>query len=278
MRVLRFTCGLLFLAVGLQTTVAQAYMTHRYSFNNGTANDSLGGLNGTLVNGATVSGGNLVFNPLINDGLNSNIATGQYVFLPGNPVHSRNFTIETWVTYQGGNQWMRIVDFGNSVPNGNPPPEFIGQGFLMIAANPTYLLGQISLTDWGGAGDTDAVFGGSGLPIGSEHQVAYVHNLDAGVEQLFLDGQVISTSTASGDPSTTDYHNFYIGRSMFSWDPFFHGSIDELRTYDNALSPAQVQFDAQAGPNGALAVAPEPASIGMLGASTLGLLLRRRRA
>jgi hypothetical protein len=30
--------------------------------------------------------------------------------------------------------------------------------------------------------------------------------------------------------------NNYIGRSQFSWDPYFDGDIDELRIYNRALS------------------------------------------
>ena len=90
----------------------RADVTHRYSFNDGNANDSIGTANGTLMNGAKVSGGNLV---LANNGVNMNPATGQYVSLPANILHARNFAIESWFTWNGGNPWQRILDLGNSV-------------------------------------------------------------------------------------------------------------------------------------------------------------------
>src|SRR5947209_5502625 len=58
-----------------------AALTHRYSFNDGTADDSVGTANGELVNGAPVIAGQLVFNPNTNNGISTNIATGQYVNL-----------------------------------------------------------------------------------------------------------------------------------------------------------------------------------------------------
>jgi hypothetical protein len=38
---------------------AGAALTHEYSFNDGTADDSVGGVNGVLMGGASVSGGQL---------------------------------------------------------------------------------------------------------------------------------------------------------------------------------------------------------------------------
>src|SRR3954468_20187179 len=86
-------------------------LTHRYSFNDGTANDSVGTANGVLVNGAAVQGGSLVFDPAVNTGFNTSPATGQYVDLPNNIARTRAFTIEAWTTWRGGAAWQRVADF-----------------------------------------------------------------------------------------------------------------------------------------------------------------------
>lgn len=65
------------------------------------------------------------------------------------------------------------------------------------------------------------------------------------------------------DPATANYSNFYLGRSQFSADPFFNGTIDELRTYDMALTASQIQSEFVSGPN-VLAV-PEPSGLLLLG-------------
>ena len=49
------------LVVGMMTVPAGAALTHEYSFTTD-ASDSIGGANGTLVNTATVSGGQLQLN------------------------------------------------------------------------------------------------------------------------------------------------------------------------------------------------------------------------
>jgi hypothetical protein len=102
---------LAFLLFAMVSVSVQASLTHKYNFNDGTANDYVGGANGVLMNGATVSGGKLV---LANNGTNANPATGQYVSLPANILKTLNFTVECWFTWNGGKPWQRILDLGNS--------------------------------------------------------------------------------------------------------------------------------------------------------------------
>jgi hypothetical protein len=236
----------------------KADITHRYSFNDGTANDSIGSANGVLVNGASVSGGKLV---LANDGVQTNASIGQYVSLPVNILHTRNFTLETWFTYGGGHPWQRIIDLGNSVPD--PTYGMIGQGFLILTFNGMQTLGQFSLNSWGGY-PTDFVFGPP-MPVGGQHFLAYVYYLDTQQEMLYLDGKFASTGPASIDPSTASFTNFWLGRSQFSQDPLYNGSLDELRTYDRALTGAEILAAYNAGPN--VLVVPQPAT---LAAQTVG--------
>jgi arabinan endo-1,5-alpha-L-arabinosidase len=245
------------------TPASRADITHRYNFNDGTANDSIGGANGTLVNGASVNGGELV---LANNGYNGNPATGQYVALPANILLARDFTLETWFTFNGGNPWQRLLDLGNSYGG-------IGQGFIILTLNGAHMpLGQISINSWGDPADTDYVVGNTFFPVGGDHCLVYVHNTDAHLEQLYLNGVNIGTVYADVDPSTANYANFWIGRSQFLADPFYNGSIDELRTYNNALTPGQVVASFQAGPN---VLVPEPAPFSIL-AVAFSFLLRRK--
>lgn len=220
------------------TVSAQASLTHKYNFNDGTANDYVGGANGRLVNGATVSGGKLV---LANNGTNANPATGQYVSLPANILKTLNFTVECWFTWNGGKPWQRILDLGNS-------DGVNGQNFIILTMNSGfYPLGQITLN-----GTYDSVAGNASnifFPQGGKHDLAYVFNWDTSQQQLYLDGSLIASGRTYKNPSTASYTNFWIGRSQFRADPFFAGSIDELRTYDNALTGTQIQADWTAGPD-----------------------------
>lgn len=250
---------------------ARADMSHRYSFNDGTANDSVGGANGTFANGASVSGGRLV---LANSGGIISPATGQYVSLPANILNTPDFTLEAWFTFNGGLPWQRILDLGNSVPD--PTYGMIGQGFIILTENAGGRpIGQISINSWGNPSDTDYVFGNTAFPVGGEHCLAYIHNTDAAWEQLYLDGVLIGTAPAHVDPATANYSNFWIGRSQFSQDPFYNGSVDELRTYNNALGADQILADYRAGPD---VVVPEPRGLVLLTVGGLYLLVHRMRS
>jgi hypothetical protein len=66
--------------------------------------------------------------------------------------------------------------------------------------------------------------------------------------------------------------NDWLGRSQWSPDPFFHGTINEIRIYDAALSPAQVAGNFARGPD----VVPEPAGLCACVLAGAYALLRRR--
>jgi hypothetical protein len=228
---------LAFLLFAMVAVSVQANLTHRYSFNDGTANDYVGGANGVLVNGATVSGGRLV---LVNDGTNANPATGRYLSLSTNILKTRNFTVECWFTWNGGNPWQRILDFGNR--NG-----LYGVNFIILTMDLQYHpLGELAI---GSGSGYDYIAGDIPFPQGGEHHLAYVVNLDAALQELYLDGLLIASGTTYRNPSTATLTNFWIGRSQFRADPFFAGTIDELRTYDNALTDMQILVDWAAGPD-----------------------------
>src|SRR5438477_9080348 len=86
------------------TFAVHADLKHRYSFNeaSGTvAKDSVGGADGTLLGGASLSGGKVTLDG--NDG---------YVDLPNGIISKlTDATFEAWVTFSGeGGAWQRVFD------------------------------------------------------------------------------------------------------------------------------------------------------------------------
>ncbi len=263
------------LASGLLLQMAHASqinLTHRYSFNDGTASDSAGSFNGTLVNGAMVSGGNLV---LANDGISTESATGQYVSLPGNILRTSNFTLETWFTFNGGNPWQRLIDLGNSIPDETRGT--VGDGFIIITLNGlNNPLGQTSINSWGNPTATDFVYGTNSMPIGGEHVLTYIHSTDTQIEELYLDGVMIGSMAATNaNPADAVYTNFYLGRSQFAQDPYYNGSFDEIRTYDGAMTSAQVLESYTTGPD--IVAVPEPGSACLVAVGGYLLVQFRRK-
>ncbi len=246
--------------VHLLSGLASAELTHRYDFNDGTANDSVAGAHGELVNEPKIEDGQLIFDAMINDGKNTDPTKGQYVQLPGGMMNHRAWTIELWTTYRGGKPWQRIVDFGNKVRateteksrnNSDAKNAMRGRGFLAIMLNKAGNLGgQCSLASWGRAVDTDYCVAHRGLTLHREHHVVFTHDPDLREQKLYIDGELVATSLARVDARDTEWNDCYIGRSQFTWDPLYNGRVNELRIYDNALSPDDVQTHADAGPDG----------------------------
>ena len=92
-------------------------LVHRYSFNDGTANDSVGSANGTLHGNATISGGQLVL-----PNTTSVAPAADYLQLPAgilaNSLNGTNndaaVTVEAWATIKAGQYtWANLFDFGN---------------------------------------------------------------------------------------------------------------------------------------------------------------------
>jgi hypothetical protein len=259
-------CAVSFLAAA----VARADLTHRYSFNDGTADDAVGTAHGLPVNGPSFQGGQLVFSPTTNNGTNVNPATGQYVDLPNNIASSRALTLETWTTYRGGGAWQRIADFGNNawgreiLPTDKTSAGYFGNGFSPI--------GQISVNSWGGPNDTDWVPADAALVRNVEQHIVYSHDPDTGVEAIYINGALRGRSVARYDASAMNYLNYWIGRSNFYQDPFYNGTINEFRIYDHGLTAAEVRESFGRGPD----VIPEPGVLPLLTALLIPLLRRRR--
>ena len=262
---------------------ASAGITHRYSFNDGTANDSVGTANGLAVNGPTFSNGQVVFSPAVNNGTNASPATGQYVDLPNNVVgSSRAFSLEAWFTYRGGNNWQRIADFGQSSAGEILPSDKTTVGYgavasiMLVPQNPNnQFLGELLITRPGGGPNyLDYTIAPLTISRNVEHHVVFTHDPDAFAERLYVDGVLRGQATALLDASFPTYVNNWLGRSNVQQDPFFNGSINEFRIYDHAMTAAEVAVSNARGPD-----VPEPASpaFALIAAACLGARRGRRR-
>jgi hypothetical protein len=218
-----------------------ANLNHYYDFSSGVT-DLAGTQNGTLLGGATVSGGVL------------NLAgTGQYA------------EFATSIVPTAGSYSVALFAWGNAVQTGYT--ELISQG---NSGGPGFYIG----TDFSGtlirATDswvsTGAAFGAPGVWT----HYALVVDAGANTAKLFVNGSLAAllpqaiVTTSGGSPTR-------LGRQFAPYNEFFNGAIDEVRTYDGVLTVAEVQT---------LAAVPEPATAGLLlgGLALLGWQARRRLA
>ena len=88
---------------------------------------------------------------------------------------------------------------------------------------------------------------GSALNDGQWHHVAYTANATTDVTQVYIDGVLAGSATATAF-SFPAFNNFEVGRlGRSSPTDAYDGSVDELRIYDSILTAAEITSLAQGG-------------------------------
>jgi uncharacterized protein len=243
-------------AVALGCAPAGATLVDRYSFTTA-GTDSVGGKNATLQGGATVSGGALQLS-----------GASEYASIPGLNINSfSGLTIEVWFTLGANPQWSRIFDFGSSQSS-----------YLYLTPNGSSGTPDLELLTPGGS--SRDVTDPSALTTGDETFMAITIK-STGSDDSAVAMYVNGTEVASGDianqlsdlaPTT----NNWLGQSEFAANPYFNGSIDEFRVFNDAQTAGQIAFDDANGPD--VANSPEPgAAFLLLGGLCLGAVPYARR-
>ena len=221
--------------VSLATTQSQASLTHLYTFNQG-VQDTVGSAHGTLFGNATTnSAGELVLSG----------SSADYLSLDGPAINISSYTdvtFETWFTADSFSTWQRVFDFGDrTVPAGQ-------QGYIYYTAI-------------GGNGGGLGVYANNGnrteAPHGSLqtdtlYHLAMVIDDDAngGADELtlYLNGQEFATVGHAKTLGLVSDNFAYIGKSLVAVDPNFHGTLDEFRIWDHALTAGEIQNNFTDGP------------------------------
>ncbi len=210
-------------------------LVHRYSFTSD-ASDSVGGANGTLNGSASISGGQVVLNG----------TSGTYVSLPGGVISNYSaVTIEGWATFGTSPVNTFLFGFGNT-DAGNAGANYLfgspfGTGsasrFAITGSDPGYVSEQAvsSGVNWNGQANL--------------HFTA-VCDPPAGYVAIYTNGVLAGINNAVTTPLTSVSNVFsYIGKSLYSADPYCNVSVDEFRIYNGALSPNDVKTTQALGAN-----------------------------
>jgi hypothetical protein len=264
---------------------AQAGLKHRYTFNNGNANDSVGTAHGTIVDpGAPTAVFNAagILDLTGNSGeLSDNITNDAYLDLPNliieNAANSGTagaLSLEWWFSVSTTRTWQRIGDFAGPLSNGQPSENVTNNGnvsYMLICANSGRLNDGIEISN--DVGLATGFVGGNVLGLGApaspalapgvQHHVVATYdktNTSAGpggTMALYLNGVNILPGNPNVGGSNAIREDFnlndlndednWLGRSQWP-DPLFDGSYNEFRIYDHAMSPEEVTASFTTGP------------------------------
>jgi len=222
-----------------------AALAHRYSFS-GTGSivlDRVGTAHGSVVNGQLSGAGSVV--------LSGAQAPENYVNLPNGIVSALgSATFEAWLSWGGGQPWQRVFDFGSSVAVEDDRAG--GDAYLFLTPRSDVDTVRVSFISSETVSEVQ-VNSSTPLPSAVVSHLAVVVDAQAGSLALFINGAPVSSIAL---PSTlaalASDDNNWLGRSEFPTDPGFAGSLDELRIYSTALSPAQLALSFQLGPDAAV--------------------------
>jgi hypothetical protein len=256
---------------------------HRYTFNSGNVNDSIGGAHGTLVDpsgSAFYTGGQVRLTN--NNGFSSNqnftlpTAQGAYVDLPNGLISGAanggslyQFSLEFWATVQQNRDWARMGDFGTSNGGENTSGGAGTSDYLIVVprtgGRPTPAeQNKFAASTHSAGGQEDMIPAPAELSINVEHHVVVtVDQTDFtsganGTLKLYLNGALVNTGPVE-DQGFIDFtlfndNNNWLGRAQWG-DPLFDGSYNEFSVYDYSLTAQDVMDSFGAGPvPGALAV------------------------
>lgn len=257
------------LLTALHASTAQAVLVHKYTFNNGNANDSVGTAHGTIIDPGAVTA-NFTSSGQLNlsgNGGNpsNNITNDAYVNLPNGIINaaansgtSGAISFEFWATVSQQRTWQRLGDFGKGTGAEDVSSDGLGGDYMLISPNSGRATNGLEITNHVAAGAEPNLGLTGPFPLNVQQHVVAVYdknNTNAGANpggtmSLYLNGVAIlpggvgSIGTGAIDPAfnlnaINDVNN-WLGRSQWGGDPLFDGLYNEFRIYDHALTAPEV--------------------------------------
>ncbi|HEU5125755.1 MAG TPA: LamG-like jellyroll fold domain-containing protein [Verrucomicrobiae bacterium] len=213
-------------------------LAHRYSFSEtsgATVADSInpsGEWDGTLPNGGTFADGKLALDSTLQ----------QHVQLPAGILSNyANVTIEAWASFGTLPVNSCFFSFGDVNEGG------VGRYYLFASPQ----VGRICI----GGGDPGWQFEQAPAAVGNwsgrtDLHITAVYNPTAHYIALYTNGVLGSINTAETYPLSVVSNMFsYIGKSLYTADPYGNYTLDEFRIYNGALSPDEVSATETLGPD-----------------------------
>jgi hypothetical protein len=142
-------------------------------------------------------------------------------------------SFSVWINTTATSAWQRVFDFGNGSTT--------GYMFLTIRDGDGRERFAISATG-SETGAESFVASSKVRPTGWHHVGVVLDGVNKTLS-LYLEGQLVGSATTKTIPSTLGKTTQnWLGRSQYTADPYYNGSIDEFRIYTRPLSEGEVRF------------------------------------
>ncbi|MEV1067947.1 family 43 glycosylhydrolase [Streptomyces sp. NPDC050263] len=165
--------------------------------------------------------------------LMSGASDSPYVKIPNGVLkNADSVTVSTYAKWKGGSSFQWLFGLG---PNSD---KYL---FATPSNGGSSLYSAITKASWSAE---SKLTGGSQLTPGEWRHVTVTLDGTTGTMVLYVEGIEAARTTTSIKPSELydadkDYSG-YIGKSLYSADPYFGGEVDDFRIYDRALTATEV--------------------------------------
>lgn len=153
-------------------------------------------------------------------------------------ANATDITIALWVNVTTSQNWQRILDVGVDAKisqNTQTGTKYLN---LVPKNDGSNMLFSITTNGYG----SEQTLTAGNAATGTWTHIAVVL-VAGGGGKLYVNGAQVNANTSlslrASDLGAIDYA--FIGKSQFSADPWFDGSVDEFRVYNRALSASQIQ-------------------------------------
>ncbi|MFE6622871.1 family 43 glycosylhydrolase [Streptomyces sp. NPDC057740] len=163
----------------------------------------------------------------------SGASDSPYVKIPNGVLRNADsVTVSTYAKWKGGDSFQWLFGLG---------PDSDKYLFATPSNGGSSLYSAITKASWSAESKLTA---GRQLTPGEWQHVTVTLDGTTGTMVLYVDGIEAARTTTTIKPSelydaNKDYSG-YIGRSLYSADPYFGGEVDDFRIYDRALTAAEV--------------------------------------
>ena len=217
-----------------QTNPGTSNLTHQWTFDDGTANDivTTNPVNGSLQGGATIENRALDLT-----------GNGQYLSFPGSALAINNYSVitqEIWFTsVEGANtDYTMLTYFGNTNSS-----DGMGYNYLSTSAARGDDVSRTAISN--GTYDSETGVNGTEYDDGKLHQMVSVVNTDSIL--LYIDGKLASKTANSISLSTIGSSLACLGKSGYTNDPTWIGTISRFSIYNKSLAADEVMYLYQQG-------------------------------
>jgi endo-1,4-beta-xylanase len=231
-----FTIFFVIMLLASFTAIAQVdpgtdNLTHSWTFDDGTAIDTVAGLTGVLIGDAKILNGSL-----------QTFSLNSWMEIPANTLAINEYqelTVVAWFkSVPGGNTgFTMLASFGDT-------PASVGVDYFYITAAREDDVSRAGIS----CGDASTPWASETFAAGTEYDDGELHQMVGTIDSsnitLYIDGQLQESTPLAANNSISEISSnyAYLAKSVYNSDPTWRGEILEFDIYDKALSSDEVLY------------------------------------